>query len=311
MKPQLIRLIALLPIIAFCLYAFIPSNNETKNILIAKGMSKAEIAQILAKEQIISAPPLYWLLEQIMTINHILQAGEYAVPAGASPYSIVAMMRRGDVVIHKITIPEGFTTQQALETINSDSGLLGQVQKQYQEGSFLPNTYFYTLGDTKQQMLDKMQQSLHEAIAELWPARTNQSLTQQQMLVLASIVEKETKFDNERPLVAAVFYNRLKKGMRLQADPTTIYAITKGKYILERPLSKKDLQLQSPFNTYTTSGLPPTPIANPGIESIKAVLNPAMVDYLYFVANNEGGHSFSANLAQHNKNVQSYRLRLQ
>lgn len=307
MKPKLITILILLPIIALCLYAFIPNNSETKNILIAKGTSKSEIAQILAKEQIISAPPLYWLLEQIMTINHVLQAGEYAIPAGVSPYSIIAMMRRGDVVIHKITIPEGFTTHQVLAAINNDQGLLGQVRTQYLEGSFLPNTYFYTLGDSKQQMLDKIQQSLRDAVIQLWPTRTNQTLTQQQMLVLASIVEKETRFDDERPLVAAVFYNRLKKGMRLQADPTTIYAITMGKYILERPLSKKDLQIPSPFNTYTSSGLPPTPIANPGIESIKAVLNPAVVDYLYFVANSEGKHSFSASLAEHNRNVQSYR----
>lgn len=311
MKPKLITILILLPIIALCLYAFIPNNSETKNILIAKGTSKSEIAQILAKEQIISAPPLYWLLEQIMTINHVLQAGEYAIPAGVSPYSIIAMMRRGDVVIHKITIPEGFTTHQVLAAINNDQGLLGQVRTQYLEGSFLPSTYFYTLGDSKQQMLDKIQQSLRDAVIQLWPTRTNQTLTQQQMLVLASIVEKETRFDDERPLVAAVFYNRLKKGMRLQADPTTIYAITMGKYILERPLSKKDLQIPSPFNTYTSSGLPPTPIANPGIESIKAVLNPAVVDYLYFVANSEGKHSFSASLAEHNRNVQSYRLRSQ
>ena len=158
-------------------------------------------------------------------------------------------------------------------------------------------------------MLNKMHNALVEVLDSLWPARSQDIPLKdyQQVLTLASIVEKETRFADERTLVASVFYNRLKLGMRLQADPTTIYAITQGKYILERPLTKKDLQIISPFNTYTTAGLPPSPIANPGIDSIKAVLNPATTNYLYFVANSEGKHTFSAKLADHNKHVISYR----
>ncbi len=293
-----------------CAYALLPNSlSQEKTILVAKGTSKKEIAMTLANEKIISLPSIYWLLSKILTLDSYIQAGEYSIPPNSSPITIINMMKRGDVVIRRITIPEGFTTQQIIALVQSDQILTGEIKATYKEGDFLPNTYFYTLGDTKQEMLNKMHQALTEALDNLWPSRSQNIPLKdyQQVLTLASIVEKETKFDDERILVASVFYNRLKLGMRLQADPTTIYAITQGKYILERPLTKKDLQIISPFNTYTTAGLPPSPIANPGIDSIKAVLNPAITNYLYFVANSEGKHTFSAKLADHNKHVMSYR----
>lgn len=291
-------------------YALLPNTlSQEKTIIVTKGTSKKAIAKNLAKEQIISLPSLYWLLSKIMTLNSYIQAGEYCIPPNSSPLTIINMMKRGDVVIRKITIPEGFTTYQIIALVQNDPILTGEVKIAYKEGDFLPNTYFYTLGDSKQEMLNKMHQALIEAIDILWPARSQDIPLKnyQQVLTLASIVEKETRFGEERTLVASVFYNRLKLGMRLQADPTTIYAITMGKYILERPLTKKDLQIISPFNTYTIAGLPPSPIANPGIDSIRAVLNPAITNYLYFVANSEGKHTFSAKLADHNKHVASYR----
>ncbi len=291
-------------------YALLPNTlSQEKTIIVTKGTSKKAIAKNLAKEQFISLNSLYLLLSKIMTLNSYIQAGEYCIPPNSSPLTIINMMKRGDVVIRKITIPEGFTTYQIIALVQNDPILTGEVKIAYKEGDFLPNTYFYTLGDSKQEMLNKMHQALIEAIDILWPARSQDIPLKnyQQVLTLASIVEKETRFGEERTLVASVFYNRLKLGMRLQADPTTIYAITMGKYILERPLTKKDLQIISPFNTYTIAGLPPSPIANPGIDSIRAVLNPAITNYLYFVANSEGKHTFSAKLADHNKHVASYR----
>jgi UPF0755 protein len=293
----------------FITYALFPNTaSQEKTIIVNKGTSKKEIAKTLAKEKIISLPYLYWVLSKILTLNSYIQAGEYNIPAGSSPFNIINMMKQGNVVIRKITIPEGLTTFQIIELIQNDPILTGEIKTNYKEGDFLPNTYFYTLGDTKQQILDKINQALIKTLENLWSCRSDILLKNyQQVLTLASIVEKETKFPDERALVASVFYNRLRLGMPLQADPTTIYAITQGKYTLERPLNKNDLQIISPFNTYKTRGLPPSPIANPGIDSIIAVLNPASTDYLYFVANSEGKHTFSAKLHDHNKHVMSYR----
>jgi UPF0755 protein len=296
--------------ISLSIYSIWPNSySDKKTILITKGTSKKVIAEMLAKEQLISYPTLYWLLSQFLTINGYIQAGEYEIPPGSSPLSIINMMKNGEIVIRKITVPEGFTTFQVLSLVQNDSNLIGTIQKKYQEGAFLPNTYFYTLGDTKQAMLDRMHQSLIAVLNQLWVTRaqTIPLKTPQEILTLASIVEKETKFDDERPIIASVFYNRLKLGMRLQADPTTIYAITEGKYILDRLLTRKDLQINSPFNTYVVAGLPPSPIANPGISSIQAVVHPADTTYLYFVANSEGRHSFSTKLNDHNRYVQDYR----
>lgn len=310
MKLRYLLYCLVLSVSFLCTYALLPNSlSQEKTILVAKGTSKKEIATTLANEQIISLPSIYWLLSKILTLDSYIQAGEYSIPPNSSPLNIINMMKKGDVVIRRITIPEGFTTQQIIALVQSDQILTGEIKTTYKEGDFLPNTYFYTLGDTKQEILNKMHQALTEALDNLWPSRSQNIPLKnyQQVLTLASIVEKETKFDDERTLVASVFYNRLKLGMRLQADPTTIYAITQGKYVLERPLTRKDLQIISPFNTYTTAGLPPSPIANPGIDSIKAVLNPATTNYLYFVANSEGKHTFSAKLADHNKHVTSYR----
>ncbi len=290
-------------------YALFPNTiSQEKTIVINKGTSRKEIAKTLAREKIISLPSLYWVLSKILTLNSYIQAGEYNIPAKSSPLNIINMMKQGNVVIRKITIPEGFTTFQIIELVQNDPILTGEIKTNYKEGDFLPNTYFYTLGDTKQQILDKMNKALIKTLENLWSCRSDMLLKNyQQVLTLASIVEKETKFPDERALVASVFYNRLRLGMPLQADPTTIYAITQGKYTLERPLNKNDLQIISPFNTYKTRGLPPSPIANPGIDSIIAVLNPASTNYLYFVANSEGKHTYSVKLHDHNKHVINYR----
>lgn len=311
MKAKSSLTLLLLLFIFYVIYAIAPISGPTdKTIIVTKGESKLEIAKNLHKNKVIWWQNGYWFLEQLMSISGYIKAGEYNIPANSSPFSIINMMIEGNIVIRKITIPEGWTNTQIIDLIKSETNLQGSITKSYEEGDFLPNTYYYNLGDTKQQMLDKMHLALTEQLELLWPTRSLELgiKNHKQLLTMASIIEKETKHDEERPLVASVFYNRLKIGMPLQADPTTIYAITKGKYTLDRPLTKTDLKIDSPFNTYAVRGLPPTPIANSGIQSIKAALNPAKTNYLYFVANGDAKHSFAAKLDEHNHNVRVYRL---
>jgi UPF0755 protein len=177
------------------------------------------------------------------------------------------------------------------------------------EGSLLPETYFFERGDTRQDILDRMVTGHRDALARLWPARASglPIENEAEWIVLASIVEKETGVASERPLVASVFVNRLKKGMRLQSDPTVIYGITEGKGPLGRGLTRKELDTPTPYNTYQIDGLPPGPIANPGLASLEAVLHPADTKYLYFVADGTGGHVFAETLKEHNENVRKWR----
>lgn len=305
-----IRFLLLIIFTILAQYLIIPTNGAQESVVIVeKGTSKYQIAQKLAEENILYCPLCFWIIEQTSTLTGAsIKAGEYNIEPYSSPISIIYKMIRGDCVIHKFTIPEGITTSQVLDLIKL-TPLAGDVRENYNEGDFLPNTYFYNRGMTKQAVLDTAQQAMNNELEKLWPTRNpNIPITNQtELLTMASIIEKETKHDKERPLVASVFYNRLKIGMPLQADPTTIYAITNGKYQLNRPLSKRDLQIKSAYNTYSTRGLPPKPICNPGIESIKAALNPAETKYLYFVANKNGEHSFAEKLNKHNMNVRIYR----
>ena len=199
-----------------------------------------------------------------------------------------------------------------IEELLNAYGLEGDVQEIPPNGTLMPNTYHYSLGDTRQSIVKRMAESMQKKTAEIWEKRAKNLpfSTLEEAITLASIVEKETSVASERPLIASVFVNRLRKGMRLQSDPTVIYAITDGKYDLKRKLLYKDLRVSHPYNTYTNYGIPPSPICNPGSESIEAVLNPADTDYLYFVANNKGGHSFSNNYRQHTNNVNKLRKKI-
>jgi len=238
-----------------------------------------------------------------------LRAGEYQIPAHASMRDVMGILVQGKALLYKVTIPEGLTSQQIVERLKADAVLTGDISEVPQEGTLLPETYSFPRGTTRQQIVDQMRRHQEQVLDELWDQRApNLPFTsREEAMTMASIVEKETGRPEERRLVASVFVNRLRKGMRLQSDPTIIYGITGGNGSLERPILQSDIDKATPYNTYQVAGLPPTPIANPGRASIEATLNPAETDYLYFVADGTGGHVFSSNLAEHTRNVAHWR----
>lgn len=243
-----------------------------------------------------------------------IKAGDFRIPAGASMADILKELTEGNPIRYAVTIPEGWTSWEAVARLNDKdtNQLTGTISTLPAEGSILPGSYDYVPGDTRQSMLDKMQAAMTAELAAVWAARAPDLPleTPEELLVLASIVEKETGVASERPQVAAVFVNRLREGMRLQSDPTIIYGITKGQGSLGRGLRRSEIEAQTPYNTYQINGLPPTPIANPGIEALKAVANPDTHDYLYFVAKGASpseGHVFAETYAEHQDNVARYR----
>lgn len=247
-------------------------------------------------------------VEQSTTIK----AGDFRIPAGASMAAILQELTEGNPIRYAVTIPEGWTSWEAIQRLNADTNLVGEVTTLPPEGSILPGSYDYVPGETRQAVLDKMQDAMATELAAVWESRVADLPveTPEQLVVLASIVEKETGLASERPQVAAVFVNRLRDGMRLQSDPTIIYGITKGQSTLGRGLRRSEIEAKTPYNTYQIDGLPPTPIANPGIESLRAVANPDSHDYLYFVAKGASpgeGHVFAETYAEHRQNVAQYR----
>jgi UPF0755 protein len=238
-----------------------------------------------------------------------LRYGEYQIPAGASMKDILALMNRGGNVLRQVIVPEGWTSWQVVQMLNEQDELAGEIAEVPPEGSLAPAGYDFQRGDTRQSLIDRMRARQETILAEAW-ANRDQGLpikTPEELLTLASIVEKETGVEGERPMVASVFENRLKRGMRLQTDPTVIYGLTLGKEALGRGLRASELSKATPYNTYVITGLPPTPIANPGKAAIEATANPAEGDMLYFVADGSGGHAFAATLSEHNRNVAAWR----
>jgi UPF0755 protein len=230
------------------------------------------------------------------------------VPA-VSPRGAAALIASGRTVVRRLTIAEGTTTAQAVSLLRAAEGLEGEIAASPGEGELLPETYFYSWGDSRERLLARQRRAMADALADLWAKRASDLpiKTPQEAVVLASIVEKETGVPEERPRIAAVFLNRLKRGMRLQADPTVIYGLTEGKVPLDRPLSRADLETRHVWNTYVVDGLPPTPIANPGRAALEAVLKPVDTEELYFVSDGTGRHVFARTLAEHNRNVQRLR----
>jgi len=237
-----------------------------------------------------------------------LKAGEYELTAHSMLSGIINKIGAGEVYYRKIIVPEGLSVAQVEMEMTATRGLDWTGYIPPEEGSILPETYFFTRGERASELIARMQQSMRRELDEMWRSRAPglPVKTKEQALILASIVEKETGVAMERPLVAAVFNNRLKKRMRLQSDPTVVYGITLGEP-LGRSLTSADLKNETAYNTYRVGGLPPTAIANPGRQSIAAVLSPAPVDYLYFVADGTGGHAFAVSLKDHNRNVARWR----
>lgn len=286
--------------------------SENKMVLIERGSGVSAIAQKLEDEDVIFNPFVFKIAARF---SDSLKAGEYEFPAGISTAKVLQMLEEGDVFDRKITIVEGYTVQQIVKRLNAREDLAGKITKLPKEGTLLPNTYHFVKDEERQSVIDRMASNMQVALDDAWQRKANNLpiQTKQEALTLASIVEKETAVASERRRVAGVFINRLRKGMALQTDPTVIYAITKGdikedgKGPLGRRLLSKDLQYDSPYNTYKYPGLPPGPIANPGLESIKATLNPEEHDYIFFVADGTGGHAFAKTLDEHNRNVAKWR----
>jgi UPF0755 protein len=280
------------------------SATEPITVLVPKGTSSTEIGRLLAEAGVAERPWLF-VVGTRLAGRPPLRAGEYAFPAHASIAQIIDMMRRGQTVVHKLTVAEGLTVFQIMGQLRQVAILVGGAAQLPEDGSLLPQTYFYSYGDTREALLSRMTRSMNEAIDEMWPQRApGLSLANKiDAITLASLVERETALAEERPHIAAVFLNRLKLHMRLQSDPTVIYALSNGEGVLDRPLTHDDLALKSPYNTYVVDGLPAGPICNPGRASLEAVLHPADSDDLYFVADGSGGHVFARSLTDHNRNV--------
>jgi UPF0755 protein len=279
-------------------------------MVIPKGAGASAIAERLAGVGVVADPLIFKLGTRVFAADRPLRAGEYLFPAHASAHQVMDLLIAGQTVVRKLTVAEGLTSREVLALVAAAEGLVGEVPAvPPAEGTLLPETYHFSYGDDRAALVARMADSMRSALDELWATRAEglPVQTPEEAVILASIVEKETGVDAERPRVAAVFVNRLNQGMKLQSDPTVIFALTKGEAPLGRALLRADLAVDDSYNTYANPGLPPGPIANPGKAAIAAVLQPAVTKDLYFVADGSGGHAFAETLAEHNRNVAKWR----
>ena len=278
------------------------------NVVVPKGASLNMVAARLEEAQVIDKAWLFKIMARVNGLDKHLKAGEYQFEPGVSLKQAMDKISKGEVFLRKITIPEGLTSGQIMYLIATYPGLEGEIDIDVKEGELLPETYSFELGASRNSIILQAKAAMQKTLEEVWAARDGDLPIKNisDLLTMASIIEKETGIADERPLVASVFLNRLRKGMRLQTDPTVIYAITEGETSFGRSLKKKDLKIDSPYNTYLNYGLPPGPICNPGREAIMAAAHPAESDYLYFVADGKGGHRFAKSLSEHNRNVKTW-----
>ncbi len=280
--------------------------QEDKIVSIPPRTSMLDIADLLNREGVVDANRFVFLGGVFaLKARSDLKAGEYLFPKRASMKEVVETILEGKVVQHQLTIPEGLTSEQIVARLLENDVLSGNIKDVPREGSLLPDGYHFNRGFTREQMLQRMRQAQDRLVREVWDRR-NPDLplkTPDQLVILASIIEKETGKPEERTRIAAVLANRLKQKMKLQSDPTIIYGLVFGKGALGHPLTKSEIAQPTPYNTYIIDGLPPGPIANPGRASIEAAANPARTKELYFVADGTGGHAFAESYEQHVKNV--------
>ena len=284
-----------------------PLLNVT-NVVVPKGASLKTVAEELSRAGVIDKPWLFLIMARINGLDKHLKAGEYQFMPGISLQAAMDKIARGEVFFRRITIPEGLTSGQIMYLIANYPDLEGEIDLDVKEGELLPETYSFELGASRNSIILQARAAMQKALEEVWASRDSSLPLKDvnELLTLASIIEKETGVPEERPLVASVFLNRLKKGMRLQTDPTVIYAITEGETSFGRSLKRADLKIDSPYNTYMNYGLPPGPICNPGREALMAAARPQQSDYLYFVADGKGGHRFARSLNEHNRNVKAW-----
>ncbi|WP_052045828.1 endolytic transglycosylase MltG [Candidatus Paracaedibacter symbiosus] len=284
-------------------------HGQDTVILIEKGSRHEEIIKVLLDKKLIKNSYVYYVALFLAQQQGKLKAGEFLIPEHATPYHIIRILCCGRVIVHSVTFPEGVTVADVVEKINSLDNLKGPISHTPEEGMLLPETYTYVYGDTKQSIIDRMSAAMTKTVNELWEKSKELGLYKEahEIIIMASLIEKETGKASERSRIAAVFLNRLKKGMKLQSDPTVTYGLTLGKIKLGRPITKQDLRSETIFNTYVIAGLPPSPIACPGVDALKAAVNPLKTEDLFFVANGNGGHHFSETYSQHTNHVNAWR----
>lgn len=285
-----------------------PAEGEI-TLVLPRGGGLVDIARRLEMAGVVSDARLFAVGVRLYDRQGDLKAGEYRMDAGISMRGVMDVLVGGITVVRKLTIPEGLLTAEIVDLVAKADGLDGEITMLPGEGRLLPETYHYSYGDDRAALIARMTAAMDAALAELWSTRDPDLPLQspEEALTLASIVEKETAVPGERAHIAGVFVNRLKRGMRLQSDPTVAYGLTNGAQPLDRPLSRKDLTSKTAYNTYVIKRLPPGPIANPGRAAIAAVMRPLTTKDLYFVADGTGGHAFAQTFAEHQKNVRRWR----
>ncbi|MCK9230705.1 MAG: endolytic transglycosylase MltG [Syntrophales bacterium] len=307
-------------------YAHNPLNPEiaTVTILVPRGATLLHITALLEQEGLMPHPRAFCFLARLKGARDRMKAGEYELAGRATPLDVIGRMTRGEVKVYRVSVPEGFSMYQVAERFSAegladvdvflrhlhDGELLSSlgIEGASAEGYLFPDTYHVTRAKDEEAIIRFMVRRFREEVSpDLVREAETLGLTLNELVTLASIIEKEAGCEDEKSLVSAVFHNRLKKGMRLQSDPTVIYGV-EG---FEGRIRKTDLERETPYNTYRIRGLPPGPICNPGASSILAALNPAPVDYLYFVSRNDGSHQFSSNLSDHNAAVIKYQIKRQ
>ena len=286
-------------------------STDIQTVLIPPGSSQARITTLLTDAGVISDEWVFKTGVQLFGEESNLKAGEYAFEPGVSMMEVMNQIVAGRSIQHKVTVPEGFSTTQAIDRVRSHEVLMGEIGEIPPEGSLLPETYVFTRGTTRQELVDRMREAHNVALAEIWANRDPDIpvSTPEELVILASIVEKETAVAAERPEVAGVFVNRLRVGQKLESDPTILYGLYKGEaWTRPRTIYRSELDApNNPYNTYQIPGLPPGPIANPGRESMAAVANPAEHEFFFFVADGTGGHAFARTFDEHLDNVARWR----
>jgi UPF0755 protein len=292
---------------------------------VESGRGLGTVARDLAERGLLSKPRWFVIYGRLTDQSALLKAGEYRIERGETPRTLLERFVRGDVFLHSLTVIEGWTFRQLLDALASTSSLVQDIESinpqdlveqlnipaETEEGWFFPDTYLFAAGTSTIKLLDSGVAAMKRELADSWAGRAEdlELDSDYEALILASIIEKETALESERPMISGVFHRRLRKGMRLQTDPTVIYGLGDS---FDGDLRRQDMTTDTPYNTYTRHGLPPTPIALPGKASLDAAVNPAAGNALYFVATGDpdGSHYFSATLEEHNKAVQRYLKKL-